>query len=300
LTPPRPLRERVGVRGNRGIMNIIQAILMGIVQGLSEFLPVSSSAHLVFTSSLYKYFTGVLNVIQSNEEVFFDIMLHLGTLIAVLIFFRKEIVQIIKSLFNAIKTKDFSDYEAKLGLYIILGTFFTIFVAYPLKDFCEKLVFSPAIVGVLLFITGIVLLLSEFVSKKIPQKTDKINLKNSILIGIAQGLAAFPGFSRSGWTIATGLFSGLDRVTCAKYSFLLSIPIILGTSMLYPLLEIDFKEIAAFNWTSIISGTIVSAVVGYFCIKYFLKFLQKFSLAFFAYYCMIVGAIMAVFFKFIT
>lgn len=281
-------------------MNIIQAILMGIVQGLSEFLPISSSAHLVFTSNIYKYLTGTLNLIQSNEEVFFDIMLHLGTLIAVLIFFRKEIAQIIKSLFNAIKTKDFSDYESKLGLYIILGTFFTIIVAYPLKDICEKLVFSPTIVGVLLFITGIVLLLSEFVSKKFPQKTDKITLKSSILIGIAQGLAAFPGFSRSGWTIATGLFSGLDRVTCAKYSFLLSIPIILGTSMLYPLLEIDFKEIITFNWTSITIGTMFSAIVGYLCIKYFLKFLQKFSLAFFGYYCIIVGAIMAVFFKFVT
>ncbi len=278
-------------------MNIIQAILMGIVQGLSEFLPVSSSAHLVFTSNIYKYLTGTLNLIQSSQEVFFDIMLHLGTLIAVLIFFRKEVISITKALVDAIKNRNFVDYEAKLGLYIILGTFFTILVAYPLKDICEKLVFSPAIVGVLLFITGIVLLLSEFISKKFPQKTDKINLKSSILIGIAQGLAAFPGFSRSGWTIATGLFSGLDRITCARYSFLLSIPIIIGTSMLYPLLEIDFKEIASFNWTSIIAGTIVSAIVGYFCIKYFLKFLQKFSLTFFGYYCIIIGAVMAAFFN---
>lgn len=278
-------------------MNIIQAVLMGMVQGLSEFLPISSSAHLVFTSNIYKYLTGKLNLIQSSQEVFFDIMLHLGTLIAVLIFFRKEIMSITKAFINAVKTRQFDDYEAKLGLYIIIGTVYTILVAYPLKDISEKLVFSPAIVGVLLFVTGIFLLLSEFVSKKIVQKIQKINLKNSILIGLVQGLAVLPGFSRSGWTIAAGLFSGLDRITCAKYSFLLSIPIILGTSMLYPILEIDAKEMITYNWTSITTGTIVSAVTGYFCIKYFLKFLQKFSLACFAYYCMLTGAVMAVFFK---
>jgi len=279
-------------------MHIIQSILMGIVQGLSEFLPISSSGHLVFTSSLYKYFTGVINAMQSNEEIFFDIMLHLGTLIAVLIYFKKEVIDIIKALFYAIKSKDFSDKNAKLGLYIILGTVFTLLVAYPLKDISEKLVYSPVIVGCLLIITGIVLFLAEFVSKKYPAKTDKVNLKSAILIGIAQGLAAFPGFSRSGWTIATGLFSGMDRVTCARYSFLLSIPIILGTSMVYPLLEIDIKEIVTYNWTSIIVGTVVSAIVGYFCIKYFLKFVAKFSLAFFGYYCLIVGVSMAIFFKF--
>lgn len=278
-------------------MNIIQSILMGIVQGLSEFLPVSSSAHLVFTSSLYKYFTGVIEVVQTNEEVFFDIMLHLGTLVAVLIYFRKEVSDIVIALVNSIKTRDFSDKNAKLGLYILLGTFFTVLIAYPLKDISERLVYSPMIVGFLLVITGFVLFLSEFVSKKINIKTDEINIKSAILIGIAQGLAAFPGFSRSGWTMATGLFSGLDRVTCAKYSFLLSIPIILGTSMLYPLIEIDIKEIISYNWSSIIIGTIVSAIVGYFCIKYFLKFVSKFSLAFFAYYCIIVGGGMAIFFK---
>lgn len=271
---------------------------MGIVQGLSEFLPVSSSAHLVFTSSLYKYFTGVLNVMQSNEEVFFDIMLHLGTLVAVLIYFKKEIMDIIKALINAVKTRDFSSQDAKLGLYIIFGTFITILVAFPLKDISEKLVYSPAIVGVLLVITGIVLFLSEYVSKKYQAKTDKVTLKSAILIGIAQGLAAFPGFSRSGWTMATGLFSGLDRLTCARYSFLLSIPIILGTSMVYPLLEINIKEAVTYNWTAIIVGMIVSAIVGYFCIKYFLKFIAKFSLAFFAYYCVIVGGAMAIFFTF--
>lgn len=281
-------------------MDIIQTSLMGVVQGLSEFLPVSSSAHLVFTSSLFKYFTGTSLDLHSSQEVFLDIMLHLGTLVAVLIFFKNEVMEIIQALIKACKTKDFSDINAKMGLYIILGTFFTVLVAYPLKDISEKLVYSPAIVGVLLVLTGFVLLLSEWVSKNCQAKTDKVDLKIAILIGIAQGLAAFPGFSRSGWTIATGLFSGLDRVTSARYSFLLSIPIILATSMVYPLLEIHPSEIVTYNWVAIISGTIISALVGYLCIKYFLKFVAKFSLAIFAYYCIIIGVVMAGFFKFIA
>ena len=277
-------------------MNFIQAILMGLVQGLSEFLPISSSAHLVFTSNFYKVFKGIEIVQQSNEEVFFDIMVHLGTLVAVLIFFRKDIINILKAMFNAIKTKDWSDKEAKLGLYIMLGTVVTVCLAFPIHEFAEKLVYTPSIVGILLFITGFVLLGSEYMSKHFVAKKENIDLKTSIFIGLAQGLAALPGFSRSGWTIATGLFFGLDRVNAARYSFLLSIPIILGASMVYPLVKIDIQEAMQYNWSGIIAGTIVSAITGYLCIKYFMKFISKFSLAIFGYYCIIAGILTAVFF----
>lgn len=277
-------------------MNLIQAILMGIVQGLSEFLPVSSSAHLVFTSNFYKVIANIPIHEQSGQEVFFDIMVHLGTLIAVLIFFRKDIMNILKSMFKALKSKDWSDNEAKLGLYIIVGTFLTICVALPLHDVAEKLVFSPAIVGGLLFITGFVLLYSEYVSKHVASRKENIDWKISILIGLAQGIAAMPGFSRSGWTIATGLFAGLDRTAAARYSFLLSIPIILGASMVYPFVKLDFHEVAGYNWSAIIAGTLVSGIVGYLCIKYFMKFISRFSLAFFGYYCIIAGIATAVFF----
>ena len=277
-------------------MNFIQAILMGIVQGLSEFLPISSSAHLVFTSNFYKVLKGIEIVQSSNEEVFFDIMVHLGTLIAVLIFFRKDIVKILKSMRHALKTKDGSDKEAKLGLFIMAGTVITIALALPINEIAEKLVYTPSVVGILLFITGFTLLYSEYKSKKLEVKKDEVDLKTSILIGLAQGLAALPGFSRSGWTIATGLFCGLDRVTAARYSFLLSIPIILGASMVYPLIKIDIHEAMQYNWSAIIAGTIVSGAVGYLCIKYFMKFISKFSLAIFGYYCIIAGIATAVFF----
>lgn len=279
-------------------MHILQAIIMGIVQGLSEFLPISSSAHLVITSNLYKAIKGIEIGTESSQEVFLDIMLHLGTLIAVLIFFRKEIWSILKSFFNAIKTKDFSNKEAKLALYILLGTIITIMIAFPLHDIAEELVFSPAIVGLLLLFTGCLLIGSEFYSKKITDKKENIDLKTSIIMAIAQGLAALPGFSRSGLTIASGLLNKQERVTAAKYSFLLSIPIILGASMFYPFLKMDISEFPQFNWSAIIIGTIVSSIVGYLCIKYFLKFVGKYSLAFFGYYCIIIGVSTFVFFKF--
>ena len=278
-------------------MNFIQAILMGIVQGLSEFLPISSSGHLVFTSNFYKVFKGIEIVQHSNEEIFFDIMLHFGTLIAVLIFFRKEIADILKALWNGVKTKDYSDQNAKVGLYILLGTVLTVVVAYPLEKVAEKLVYSPAIVGILLIMTGFILFYSEYRSQKIPTKS-VVDLKSSIFIALAQGIAALPGLSRSGWTIATGLFNGLDRLTAARYSFLLSIPIILGASMVYPFIKIDLHEALTYNWSAIIAGTVVSGLVGYLCIKYFLKFVAKFSLAIFGYYCVVVGILTAVFFTF--
>ena len=144
-------------------------------------------------------------------------------------------------------------------------------------------------------ITGVLLLFSEWWAKKHPDKKE-ISLKSSIFIAIAQGLAALPGFSRSGLTIATGLLSGSDRTTAAKYSFLLSIPIILGASMVYPLVKLDFAEVVTYNWTAIIIGTIVSGIVGYLCIKYILQFVSKFSLGVFGYYCLIMGVVTAVFF----
>ncbi len=280
-------------------MNLIQAILMGIVQGLSEFLPISSSAHLVFSSNFYKVINSVpSHSLNLSEEVFFDIMVHLGTLIAVLIFFRKDILNIIKAMIQAFKTKDWSDKEAKLGLYIIAGTFITIILALPINEIAKTLVSKPAIVGILLFITGFVLLGSEYMSKHFTARKENVDLKTSIFIGLAQGLAALPGFSRSGWTIATGLFFGLDRTTAARYSFLLSIPIILGASLVYPFIKIDFHEAVTFNWYAIISGTIVSGAVGYLCIKYFMKFISKFSLAIFGWYCILAGIGTFVFFNF--
>ena len=279
-------------------MNLIQAIIMGLIQGLTEFLPVSSSGHLVLTSSLYKFFTHKDFVTGGNEEVVFDIILHLGTLLAVILFFKDDIIKITKSFFNACIKKDFSDPEAKLAVFILIGTFFTILVAYPLKVVSESLINLPYIVGIFIFITGCILYLGEWAAEKIATKKDKVDLKTAIILGIAQGLASIPGISRSGSTISTGIFLGLDRVACARYSFLLSLPIIVGASIFYPILELDLHEFLNFNLLAFAVGFVVSFVSGYFCIKYFLQFLGKHSMKVFAYYCWTVGVFMFVFFKF--
>lgn len=279
-------------------MDLIQAILMGIVQGLSEFLPISSSAHLVFTSNFYKIFKGMEILQNTNQEVFLDIMLHIGTLIAVLIYFRKELWVIIKAIFRGMSIKESPSKDFMTGIYIIIGTAITVIVAYALCGISENLVFRPDIVGVLLVVTGIALLSSEYFASKIKYKKD-VTLKTALLIGLAQGLASIPGFSRSGWTIAAGLLGGVERTNAAQYSFLLSIPIILGASIFYPLLKIDFTETVGYNWSAIIIGTLVSGVVGYICIKCFMQFLSKFSLSVFGFYCIIIGIIAAVFFKII-
>ena len=276
-------------------MQILQAILMGIIQGLSEFLPISSSAHLVFTSNFYKVINHVEISQIAEQEVFLDIMLHLGTLIAVLLFFRKDIAKIIKAFWLGLRKEEFRNPDFKIGCYIILGTILTALIAVPLCEISEMLVFMPAGVGLFLVITGFIILLSEWISKKNQGKHD-IHLKTAILTGLAQGLASLPGFSRSGLTIAAGLISGCDRITAARYSFLLSIPVILGASMVYPFIKINPVSFLGFNWIAIILGTFISGVVGYFCIKYFLKFLEKFSMAFFGYYCIIMGILAYTFF----
>lgn len=277
-------------------MDILTSIILGIVQGLSEFLPISSSAHLVFISNIYSVLTGTPVNTETSQQAFLSIMLHFGTLIAIFIYFRNELWAIIKAFCKAIIKKDFSDTAAMLGVYIIVGTIFTLIVAYPLKDITEKLLVYPQVVAALLILTGVVLFFSEFKSKHVKEHTEKLDYKKAILIGLAQGLAVFPGFSRSGWTIAAGLFLGMDRVSSTRFSFLLVVPIILGTSIFYPILEINPAEFASYNWIAIIWGTITSAIVGYLCIKYFLKFVARFSMNFFAYYCIIAGLLVIAFF----
>lgn len=279
-------------------MDYLHTVIMGFIQGLTEFLPVSSSGHIVLTSAVYKLLTGKDFSVASDEEIFFDIMLHLGTLVAVCIYFRKEIFSVVKAFFCALKQFKFDNYEALLPVYILVGTFFTCVIVYPIKDICENLVAMPAVIGITLMITGVILFVSEFLSKKYEYKANQVNVKQAIWIGIAQGLAAIPGISRSGSTIATALGLGLDRASAARYSFLLSIPVIL-LAVIYHIPEIAKPEIFSnISWGPILVGTFISAVVGYFCIKYFIAFLNKFSLNIFAFYCLVVGASTFVYFNF--
>lgn len=269
-------------------MQTLQAAIMGAVQGISEFLPISSSAHIVFTSVVYKILTGGNFQNVGNEEIFFDILIHLSSLLAVIIFFFKDLKTLISGFFKSFKNKDYKNVEFQTCVFIMISTFVTCIVAFFIKDIAHKLTENPLIVSILLLFTGGVL----FVSEKLNTKEKAMNSKTSILIGIAQGLAVFPGLSRSGLTIAAGILNGLSRVKAARYSFILSIPIIILASMIYPLLELNVSEISTFNFKAMAIGCAMSFITGFLCIKFFMKFLEKFNLKCFAYYCWIMGIVM--------
>lgn len=265
-------------------MQTLQAVITGAIQGLSEFLPISSSAHITFSNIIFNIAANT-EQISKQEEIFFDIAVHLATLFAVLIYFFNDLKTIFKDFFNSIKQKDYSNKNVKLVFYITLSTVITGVIGLLIKDSVESLITNPKLICVFLFITGLILLMSE----KFYKGTKDIDLKKSIMIAIAQGLAVFPGFSRSGLTISTAVFLGMDRVKAARFSFLMSIPVILLASLIYPLIELDFSQIMDFNLKAIFLGFIVSFIVGYLCIKYFMKLLGKISLRIFGYYCLCVS-----------
>lgn len=275
-------------------MQTLQAVIVGAVQGISEFLPISSSAHIVFAQSIYKLLTGVQFLGDVGaEEIFFDIMVHLATLLAVVIFFWRDIADIIKGFFLGLINKDYTNPDFKTAVFIIAATPVTAIIALILKNPTHALVENPKIVSIFLIVTGFIL----FFSEKLKSQNKEMNLKIALWTGFAQGLAIFPGLSRSGLTIATEVFLGIDRVKAARFSFLMSVPIILMASMAYPMLEMDFSQMANFNYKAIFWGFLTSFVMGYLCIKYFMKLLGKVTLKCFSYYCFAAGLVMFVLFS---
>lgn len=276
-------------------MQTLQAIITGAIQGLSEFLPISSSAHICFSNELYGLITGTkLENVLNQEEIFFDIMVHLATLFAVIIYFFKDLKTIFKDYFVSIKNKDYKNYNFNIVNYIMLSTVITGVIGLLIKPSVEKMIINPQIICYFLVVTGFLLLFSE----KIYKGDKKVTFKNSILIAVAQGLAVFPGFSRSGFTIASAMIQGIDRITSARYSFLMSIPVIILASLAYPLMDLDFSQIATFNLMAIAIGFLTSFIVGYVCIKYFMELLKKITLRFFGYYCLVVSIVMFFVFQF--
>lgn len=286
-------------------MDILYSVINATVQGLTEFLPVSSSGHLVLASSLYKVVTGQSFNIGGQQEIFLDIMLHLGTLIAVLAYFKDDLLQLIKGSINALKTKTLkTNKDAKMVFNIMLATLATIAVVLPLKEWFESSMNKPAEVGIQIAITGLLLFAAEIITERRTNKTavlkneSEISWINAVVIGIAQGIAVSPGISRSGSTIVAGLASGLDRVTCARFSFIMSIPVIV-LGAVSEIVDVGLGSLKTFNWGAIIIATILSAIIGYYCIKYFILYLSKYSLKIFGYYCLAVGFLMYAGFTFL-
>lgn len=258
-------------------MNLIQSIILGIIQGLTEFLPVSSSAHLVIAQNLL----GI-----REPQIFFDIMLHLGTLCAVVVYFYKDILGIIKSLLDA-RSDGF-----KLGILLIIATIPTGIGGFLLKDYFENMFSSPLYSSFFLVITGTILFFTRF--KKDANKTIRdFSIVDSVLIGIAQLIAIAPGISRSGMTISAGIFRGLDRKLCAKFSLLLSIPAIMGAVVAE---TGEFRLCGIRDLLNIFIGFLTSFLVGYVAIILLVKVLEKAKFYMFSYYCWIIGSLSVLYF----
>ena len=265
-------------------MSILQALILGIVQGLTEFLPVSSSAHLVIVPALMG--------IPSN--VAFDVLLHIGTLLAVAGYFWKNILAIIKAFFLSladIPAKRFGrglkeDPFKRLASLIIVGSLPAAALGFLFKRFFEGLFQSVSAVAALLIVTGVILWLAEKARRGSKQALE-MTWSDGLIIGLAQAVAIAPGISRSGATIGAGLFLGLERKMAARFSFLLAIPAILGATVLH------LKDISAgFNLSAgvFLVGLISSSVCGWLAIRFLLNIIQKRSLRIFAYYCWLAGA----------
>jgi undecaprenyl-diphosphatase len=256
-------------------MTIFQVVILGIVQGLTELLPISSSAHLTLIPWIFDWSL-------SNEFNFafegFDVALHFGTFLAIGLFFFKDWIGLIQGGINQLKGK--KTVEGRMFWYIVLATIPGGAIGFILDHFAEDFLKKPVIIAIALIVMGIILYVVDKNSKS-NIKYEKMDLKQTFLIGLSQCLAFIPGVSRSGITMTTGRWMGVDRTSVAKYSFMLSAPIVFAATV-YKLKDFVFNVPFAI-------GVIVSFLVGIFVIKFLLEYLKKGSFKIFAIYRIIIG-----------
>lgn len=269
-----------------------QAIWMAIVQGLTEFLPVSSSGHLVLASQILG--------IQTDGGPLLEVILHIGTLIAVFIVYYKDVWSLIKEgvllivdgvryLVNKAKYPFCMYPERKMVVMVLIASVPTAVLGLFVEAFLQDLFMSSAIaVGVMLLVTSALLLLSTKI-KQGSKRVEKATYRDALAVGIVQGIATMPGISRSGSTIVAGLAGGFDREFAIRFSFLISIPAIAGASLL-TFIKADLAELAA-NAGPYLVGLVLSAAVGYLCIRTLLRMLKNHTFHYFGYYCGAVGVI---------
>jgi undecaprenyl-diphosphatase len=254
------------------IDKLIDIFILAIIQGVTEWLPVSSSGHLVIAQE----YLGL------KLPLIFDVALHAGTLGVVLAMFRRDLTKIFKALFRL----DFRAKEGKLALFIAVGSVPTALTGFLFRDALESLFYNPLAVGIALLTTGLFLYASK------SRRSDKeLDYLDSLLIGVAQGIAIIPGVSRSGVTIAVALLRGVRKETAFTYSFLLSIPAVIGATIT----ESRGLAVGGMDVVAVLFGALVSMIVGYVSLKLLLRIVMKGRLHLFAYYCWIVGAIIIVF-----
>ena len=258
-------------------MELFKALLLGIIQGATEFLPVSSSGHLVLASQILGF---------KEQGLVFDIMLHLGTLVSVLIVFRKELWCMICApfkWFGGSRDKDVMHFLF-WDIYVVVATLPAVVVGLWFKESFEEMFTSTLVVCLMLIVTGTLMIVTRY----LPDRDHKITGARSLLIGCAQACAIIPGLSRSGSTIFTGMLLGVNRETVARFSFIMSIPAILGAAVLNVGDVIEHPP-AADVLINLATGTFMSAFTGYFAIILLLDVIKKNRLPWFGYYCLVVA-----------
>ena len=260
-------------------MNLLHAFLLGIVQGLTEFIPVSSTAHLLIAQTLLK--------IPADDAMFsFLVIVQLGTLVSLFAFYWPDLLSIARV------TLDFrhSTLERNLGIYIVVATIPALLVGYLLKDAVETLFKQPMLeASIRLFTAAVLLTMAESLTKK-NRSLESMTWFDALIVGLLQVLAVFPGASRSGTTISGGMFQGFDRLSAARFAFLMSVPVMVAAAGYEMLDVIKMPNLGGFL-PLLAAGFVTAAVVGWFAIKWLIDYLGSHSLYVFAAYCAVVGSI---------
>lgn len=267
-------------------LTVVQASILGLIQGLGEFLPISSSGHL----ALLQYFFGI----EEASVLFFSVMLHLGTLVSVFIIYWKDIVELFKELIEVFKDvfsgkglRIGKNPTRKLGFLIITATIPTAIIGLVFQNLFSKFYGSLIAIGCGLLITSLILYIAEKMGGG--KKVEKTTLfRNALFVGIMQGIAITPGISRSGSTLFAGLVSGLERKFAVKFAFLISIPSILG-SVVLELPKALKAGIPSSLWAPMIVGMLISALCGIFAIKVMIKIVSDKKLSVFSVYTLVLG-----------
>lgn len=263
-------------------MGILEAIVLGIVQGLTEFLPVSSSGHLVIAQTLLERGGAGLPKPDSPEMIAFDLIVHVGTLVSIFAVFFPEAQRFAAGLVRRDRM------TWKFALLGVVGTIVTAAVVFPVKDLVEEQFARPAVVGACWIVTGILLFATTRV-KPGDRRIEGFSFPRAIGIGLVQAVAVLPGISRSGSTISMALLLGLDRQLAARFSFFLAVPIILvgAAGKMKDLLDEGYRP----DWTVLGVGFVTAAVVGYLGLVWLLAAIRRLKLNWFAYYCWAIAAV---------
>jgi undecaprenyl-diphosphatase len=260
-------------------MTLFEIIILAIIQGLTEFLPISSSAHLILPAEILGW---------REQGLAFDVAVHVGSLMAVIIYLKNDIAKLTIAWFSYGLSRQ-QTAESKLGWWIIISTIPGIIFGYLMKDFVAENLRIAMVIAITTIVFGLLLWYADATAKQ-TKKIDKIGLKEAVIIGLAQSIAIIPGTSRSGITMTAGLMLGLDRESTAKFSFLLSIPIILGAG-LFSVLELS-GNVAKVNWNELLYGAVFSFVAAYLCIFLFLNWISKIGMLPFVIYRLVLGFVL--------